>query len=238
MSQLITSDFFQQDPQALAIALLGKVLRRKVQWQGETVWLSARIVETEAYYLNERASHSSLGYTKKRKAMFMAPGTIYMYYARGHDSLNFSAQGAGNAVLIKSAYPHFDAISGQNQLEVMRALNPSNQRVETPATALKGPRAVNRLCNGQTLLCKSLDLKVVDWDQQALDQHRFYLDETDYQIARYIQCPRLGIPVGRDEDLWYRFVDFEAAHYATSNPITKRKWQEGVNYRICHPVNH
>ena len=78
MNRLITPEFFHQEPQALAIALLGKVLRRKVQWQGKTLWLSARIIETEAYYRDEKASHSSLGFTAKRKAMFMTPGTIYM----------------------------------------------------------------------------------------------------------------------------------------------------------------
>jgi DNA-3-methyladenine glycosylase len=35
-----------------------------------------------------------------------------MYYARGGDSLNFSAHGPGNAVLIKSAYPWQDEVSG------------------------------------------------------------------------------------------------------------------------------
>ena len=236
MNRLITPEFFHQEPQALAIALLGKVLRRKVQWQGKTLWLSARIIETEAYYRDEKASHSSLGYTAKRKAMFMTPGTIYMYYARGSDSLNFSAQGEGNAVLVKAAYPHFDSISGKRQLEVMRALNPGNSISKTNGSDNKAPRAIDRLCNGQTLLCKSLDLKVVDWDQQTLDKRRFYLGESGYQIARYIQCPRLGIPVGRDENLWYRFIDFDAAHLATSNPLTKRKWNEGVNYRVCHSV--
>ena len=236
MNRLITPEFFHQEPQALAIALLGKVLRRKVQWQGKTLWLSARIIETEAYYRDEKASHSSLGYTAKRKAMFMTPGTIYMYYARGSDSLNFSAQGEGNAVLVKAAYPHFDSISGKRQLEVMRALNPGNSISKTTGSENKTARAIDRLCNGQTLLCKSLDLKVVDWDQQTLDKRRFYLGESGYQIARYIQCPRLGIPVGRDENLWYRFIDFDAAHLATSNPLKKRKWNEGVNYRVCHSV--
>jgi len=68
MNRLITPEFFHQEPQALAIALLGKVLRRKVQWQGKTLWLSARIIETEAYYRDEKASHSSLGFTAKTQS--------------------------------------------------------------------------------------------------------------------------------------------------------------------------
>jgi len=73
------------------------------------MWLAVQIIETEAYYLKEKGSHASLGYTEKRKALFMPPGTIYMYYARGKDSFNISTKGEGNAVLIKSGYPYKDA---------------------------------------------------------------------------------------------------------------------------------
>ena len=222
MNQVITSEFFYQDPQALAIALLGKILRRKVLWNGKNCWLSARIVETEAYYLSDKASHSSLGYTDKRKAMFMAPGTIYMYYARGHDSLNFSALGEGNAVLIKAAYPYFDEKTSENQLEIMRVMNPGQ----------KGPRDISRLCSGQTLLCRSLNLKVPDWDQNTFDEKLFYLDDVDHQVQTYIQCRRLGIPAGRDEHLNYRFIDFNSAHQATDNPLTKRRWREDIDYKL------
>lgn len=91
--------FFDCDAQLLARELLGKVIRHRV---GE-IWLSARIIETEAYYAAEKGSHASLGYTEKRKALFLDGGHIYMYYARGGDSLNFSAHGPGNAVLINTS---------------------------------------------------------------------------------------------------------------------------------------
>ena len=90
--------FFNRDALTVARQLLGKVIRHRV---GD-LWLSARIIKTEAYYLAEKGSHASLGYTEKRKALFLDGGHIYMYYARGGDSLNFSAGGPGNAVLIKS----------------------------------------------------------------------------------------------------------------------------------------
>ena len=101
--------FFNKDPELLAIALLGKILRRRIKHpRAGDIWLAARIIETEAYYLTEKGSHSSPGFTEKRKAMFMKPGTIYMYYARGGDSLNFSARGKGNGVLVKSGFPYID----------------------------------------------------------------------------------------------------------------------------------
>ena len=222
MNNAIETDFFDQDPVQLAVSLLGKVLRRKICWQNTTHWLAARIVETEAYYLSDKSSHSSLGYTEKRKAMFMPPGTIYMYYARGNDSLNFSARGEGNAVLVKAAHPYFDTISSDEQIEIMRSLNPGK----------RGPRSIGNLCRGQTLLCRSLALKVTDWDRQTLDRSRFYLIETGYKMTNYIRCTRLGIPTGRDEHLLYRFIDYDCAHQSTSNPLTKRNWQIGKEYEI------
>ena len=205
------------------MALLGKVLRHSVNdpQLGE-VWVAAQIIETEAYYLTEKGSHSSLGLTEARRAMFMAPGTIYMYYARGGDSLNFSAQGEGNGVLIKAAWPFIDEMSPEANLAVMRRLNPLPD----------GERPMARLCNGQTLLCKSLGLKVPDWNQRRPDRARLRLDDTGYRPRAYVQCRRLGIPAGRDEHLPYRFVDAAYARYATSNPLTKRSWTEGTDYRI------
>ncbi len=83
--------FFDRDALLVARELLGKVIRHR---QGN-LWLAARIIETEAYYLEEKGSHASLGYTEKRKALFLDGGHIYMYYARGGDSLNFQRRRAG-----------------------------------------------------------------------------------------------------------------------------------------------
>ena len=104
-------------------------------------WLSARIIETEAYYQAEKGSHASLGYTHKRRALFMDGGVIYMYYARGGDSLNFSAAGPGNAVLIKSGHPWVDARSGPEALARMQALNPDAAGRASAAQAVRRPDA-------------------------------------------------------------------------------------------------
>lgn len=221
---IINKHFFSQLPLKLAPALLGKVLRHRVYDEAacEFVWLSAMIIETEAYYLMDKGSHSSLGYTEKRKAMFMPAGTIYMYYARGRDSLNFSASGTGNAVLIKSGYPYFDALSPRSTLPVMQRLNPAKKDV----------RPLKNLCNGQTLLCRSLGLKVTDWNQAQLTRDSFYLDDVGYTPQKIIQCRRLGISPFRDADLPYRFVDQQFAPFCTSNPMTRRNRQAGTDYTI------
>lgn len=218
--------FFDRDARDVAIGLLGKVLRHRVAHSIHgPVWLAARIIETEAYYLAERGSHASLGFTEKRRALFMAPGTIYMYYARGGDSLNFSARGEGNAVLIKAGYPHVDRTSPTSTLAVMHEMNPG----------ARGPRRTEKLCSGQTLLCLSLGLKVGDWNQRRLDRRRLRLDDIGYRPSAFVQCRRLGIPHGRDEHLPYRFVDADYAQYCTSNPLTKRDWIEGRDFEVCRP---
>lgn len=191
--KILTTAFFNRDAQVVATALLGKVLYHRYQ----NIWLSAQIIETEAYYLAEKGSHASLGYTHKRRALFMSPGTIYMYYSRGGDSLNISVRGKGNAVLIKSGIVYG---ADPKMLQLMHALNPRKNS--------NTPRDVARLCSGQTLLCKSLGLKVPRWDAQTFDPDLFYIADVGYQPQKIIQTTRLGIPLGRDEHLPYRFVDY------------------------------
>jgi len=220
--------FFDQEPCELAQALLGKIIRHRYHANGRDHWLGCRIIETEAYYLAERGSHSSQGYTLKRAAMFMPPGTIYMYYARGGDSLNISARGEGNAVLIKSAVVHFDRTSPRDNLKLMQRLNP------VKGSGKLRPEA--KLCSGQTLLCASLGLKVDHWDQQQFDRRHFYLDDVGYRPEMIIQTTRLGIPAGRDEHLMYRYIDGAHAGQCTSNPLRKRNQQEGLDY-VLHPLS-
>jgi DNA-3-methyladenine glycosylase len=218
---MLPPDFFDRDACVVARSLLGKVIRRN--YKGK--WLAARIIETEAYYLDEKGSHASLGYTEKRKALFMPAGTIYMYYARGKDSLNISCRGKGNAVLIKSAFPFEDRATHPRAIAIMQSLNP---------TASGERRPLEKLCSGQTLLCRAMAIKVSDWDQQQFDRQCFYFDDADAtrQPRRMIKTTRMGIPQGRDEHLHYRFIDYEFALYCTSNPLSKRDWQEGRDYRI------
>lgn len=213
---MLADDFFDRDAQTLARELIGMVIRHRV----DGLWLSARIVETEAYYRDEKGSHASLGYTHKRRALFMDGGVIYMYYARGGDSLNFSAAGPGNAVLIKSGMPWLDGLSGEASLALMHSLNPG---------ASGAPRPFARLCAGQTLLCRSLGLKVPQWDARRFDHDALYVEDVGERPAELIRTTRLGIPPGRDEHLPYRYVDAGQVGSATQNPL-RRGQREGVDY--------
>ena len=143
-----------------------------------------------------------------------------MYYARGGDSLNFSAQGPGNAVLIKSAYPWVDDLSGPASLAQMLLNNPDAQG---------RPRPSQKLCAGQTLLCKALGLKVPVWDAKRFDHEVLLVEDAGPAPVHIIQTTRLGIPHGRDEHLMYRFVDAAYAPYCTRNPL-RRGQIEGRDY--------
>lgn len=208
---MLAHTFFDRNPQIVAEDLLGKVIRFKYH----NHWLAAMIIETEAYEITEKGSHSSLGFTEKRKALFMPAGTIYMYYAHGGDSLNISCHGEGNAVLIKSGRPYEDEKTDPKMLEIMH-YNANHGRH-------KKPRSTERLCSGQTLLCQALGLKVQDWNQKQFDKTRFYIEDVGYKPIKVIQTRRLGIPRGRDEHLPYRFVDDNFATQATKNPKTRNK---------------
>ena len=216
---MLTHLDFSRDASELAEFLLGKVLRVKYRRS----WLSAQIIEAEAYYRHEKASHSSLGFTEKRRAMFMPAGTIYMYYSRGGDSLNISSDGSGDAVLIKSAVPYVDKQSPASSIKVMQALNPDRSGQA---------RDVQRLCRGQTLLCRALNLKVSVWDQQQFSANKFYIEDVGIRPARIIKTPRLGIPDGRDGHLLLRFIDFDHAADCTRNPLRMRKLIAGRDYVI------
>ncbi|MEM9195677.1 MAG: DNA-3-methyladenine glycosylase [Myxococcota bacterium] len=190
---MLPPEFFDRGPRTVARALLGTVLRRRYKKH----WLSVRIVETEAYEKREKGSHASLGRTPSREALFMAPGTIYMYYSRAGDSLNVSCRGEGNAVLIKAGAPYIDGRSPRSTLRVMHRLNPRRDG---------GARDELRLCSGQTLLCKALDLRVKEWTGKRFTR-AFHIEDVGDRPSEVLRRPRLGIPEGRDEHLPWRYID-------------------------------
>ncbi len=72
--------FFDRSPEVVARQLLGKVLRHN--YKGEL--LSGRIVEVEAYLgLDDPASHTFIGQTKRNRVLFGPPGVAYVYLVYG-----------------------------------------------------------------------------------------------------------------------------------------------------------
>ena len=217
---MLDQKFFNRDAIEVAIELLGTVLTHYVNG----IALRSRIIETESYFLHENGSHASLGFTEKRKALFMPPGTIYMYYARGGDSFNVSCKGKGNAVLIKSGVPLVEEDIPE-AIKLMLRLNPQKNGKA---------RKTNKLCSGQTLICKSLGIKVKEYDQRAFRKGKIEITESSNKCAEYIVTTRLGIPLGRDEHLWQRFIDKPYSKFCTSNPLSKRYWEEGIQFKTIN----
>jgi len=217
---ILNNQFFNYDACLVAEQLLGKIIRHNLSGN----WLSAQIIETEAYYIDEKGSHAYLGFTPKRKALFMPPGTIYMYYSRGKDSFNISCMGKGNAVLIKSGIPYLDNTHSENMIKIMQQNNPLNNGFPD--------RPPMNLCSGQTLLCKSLGITVKKWDQKQFNSNQFFIEDVDLLLNKIIKTKRLGIPQGRGEHLLYRFIDFDNVKYSTKNPLTIKNNQLGKDYFI------
>ena len=152
-------EFFNQQCKDLAIALLGTLLVRKVDEE----LVSGRIVETEAYLgVIDRAAHSYGGKrTSRNEAMFMKPGTCYVYSIYGiHHCVNISSSGEGAAVLIRGLEPI-------NGIEKMRELRGNFVGKES------------HLCKGPGNLCKALDISKDQNKQDLTTSNEIWVEMYD-----------------------------------------------------------
>jgi DNA-3-methyladenine glycosylase len=93
-----------QDTVTLARFLLGKVLVRELNG-GLAV---GRIVETEAYPVNDPAGHAFRGLTPRNRSLFLRAGHAYVYLCYGTSYLlNVSSEGPGTGagVLLRALEP-------------------------------------------------------------------------------------------------------------------------------------
>ncbi|CAG12204.1 unnamed protein product, partial [Tetraodon nigroviridis] len=176
--------FFNQPCTSLAKALLGKVLIRRC---ADGTELRGRIVETEAYLGGEdRASHSAGGKrTERNTAMFMKPGTIYVYPIYGiYLCMNVSSEGEGAAVLLRSLEP----LQGQPTMRQLRAT-----RRKEGSRELKD----KELCNGPSKLCQALDIPRCFDRRDLASDPEVWLEadaKTDsVEAQRIVTAPRVGV---------------------------------------------
>lgn len=163
MSKSPTSDFWQQPVVALARALIGAELL--------VDGVGGLIVETEAYDIDDPASHSFGGPRARNRAMFGPGGHAYVYRIYGiHWCLN----------LVGGARPGGAAL--------IRALQPTHG-LETMARrrGLHDPRA---LCSGPGKLAQALAI-TKEQDGLPLDHPPFALRLG--APADVIAGPRIGI---------------------------------------------
>ncbi|KFD57891.1 hypothetical protein M514_01124 [Trichuris suis] len=195
----LDSGFFDRDCVNVAKDLLGKLLVRVWQPEGgdqPPLRLVVRLVETEAYLgLEDKASHSYKGRrTVRNEAMFMDPGTAYVYNIYGmYQCINISTKGEGAAVLLRAAEP-------LENVEWMAHLrNCRSKRTKPDAFKLR------ELCSGPSKLCQALDIRKDLFNQVNLcrSDSLFFADEVNVGVhavdeSNIVQCPRIGIAYAQE----------------------------------------
>ncbi len=165
-------DFSRIDPQslpvdteALAKALIGHILVR----ESEDGIAAGRIIETEAYVLNDPASHAYAGLRPRTASMFLAPYHAYIYKIYGSYfcfNVGSEPESTGAGVLVRALEP----VEGIKLMQKRR-----------------GTLAVRDLCRGPGRLCIALDIdRTLDGAYLPADS-RLWLASPD----------RPGAPVGR-----------------------------------------
>ncbi len=115
------------------------------------------IVETEAYDMRDKASHSFKGMTVRNSAMFGPAGTAYVYFTYGmHFCMNIvvGKEGFGAAVLIRALEP----LTGLELMSKRRNVSNKHNLASGPAK-LTQALYITRPLNGHRLNGPPLILK-------------------------------------------------------------------------------
>jgi DNA-3-methyladenine glycosylase len=180
--------FYEQDTISTAQDLLGCFLEH-TEKSGTVI---GRIVETEAYMVNDEAAHSFRGKTKRNGVLFGPVGHAYVYFIYGkHCCLNAvtGKEGSGEAVLIRALEP----VGG---LEIMQ----QRRRTQIPQNLCSGPGKLTQAL-GVTLRCNGVSL--VDSRLRILSPSQFP-DYTPVRDQDIVSTTRIGIT--KSIDLPLRFM--------------------------------
>lgn len=191
---MMDSSFYLQPTIDVAKLLIGKILVKKID---DSRYISALIVETEAYLdMDDPASHSANGVSNRNAAMFEAGGILYVYKIFGiHYCINIVTEpkNKGCAVLIRAAMP----LDG---LEIMKA----NRGIDDE----------KKLCRGPGNLARAYGFDLTDNCSSLLSDKLFILDNTVLKDELIHRSPRIGITKG--VDLHYRFF-LKGSEYVSYN---------------------
>jgi len=125
---ILPPSFYEQETIAVATQLLGC---RLVHLEAAGT-ICGKIVETEAYLVNDSAAHSFIGKTKRNNVLFGPVGHAYMYFVYGmHYCVNVvtGEEGSGEAVLIRALEP----LKGIPVMEKRRGTGDLRQLCSGPA---------------------------------------------------------------------------------------------------------
>lgn len=196
--------FYLQDTVALAEALIGKLLCRKINGQ----LMSAIICETEAYTgFSDKACHSCRGKTKRNEVMFEQGGKAYVYLIYGmYYCFNITAQKEGipEAVLIRAACP----VDGVEQMKQLRQQKKTVKSL-TEKNMLAGPGK----------LCSAFEIGKEQNGISLLGEELFVCEGITIPKEQIAATKRINIDYAEEAaDYLYRFVD-------TKSPCLSVKWK-------------
>ncbi|XP_026464104.1 uncharacterized protein LOC113366671 [Ctenocephalides felis] len=214
-SSRLSSDFYNKEGEELAIALLGKVLCRRLP--NNTV-ISGYIVETEAYLgFIDKASQTYNGRrTDHNEPLYMDPGTCYVYMTYGmYHCMNISSKGDGSAVLIRAVEP----LNGIEHITKLRSkAKKKNKLNQTP---------IKDLCNGPAKFCMGFDINKKNINKEDLsNSNHIWIEEPDCNSEiistlnknNIVKCPRIGI-----ESAGREWADKPMRFYIKSNIYVSKK---------------
>jgi len=169
--------------------LLGKVLVRKEAKQ----FLTARIVEVEAYLgKDDPAAHSFAGRTPRNAVLFGPPGYAYVYFIYGnHFCLNVSClpDGVAGGILFRAVEP----LSGIEEMARLRNV------------PIDSPRDLRKLTSGPGRLAEAFGItreRDNGKDLTSLSSDLFITDD-GYRVRRILTTPRIGITKAAERPLRY-----------------------------------
>ena len=151
---ILPQTFYEHNTITIAKKLLECYL---VHLEGEEITLG-RIVETEAYLVNDPAAHAFIGKTNRNSVLFGPVGHAYVYFIYGrYECLNFVAEPEGQAgcVLVRALEP----VSG---IPVMRQRRPAARTIEDLAAGpgrLTMAMGITRKLNGSSLITGPLAVR-------------------------------------------------------------------------------
>jgi len=180
-------DFFHRPAETVARDLIGALLL--------VDGVGGRIVETEAYDINDPASHSFRGPTARNAPMFGPPGRAYVYRIYGlHWCFNIvcDAAQAGSAVLIRALAP----TAGLGLMHARRNVS-----------------SIEQLCSGPGKLCQALAIGA-EHNGAAVTAAPFAMSPAINPVV-IAQGPRIGITAGAETP--WRFA--EAGSRFLSRPL-------------------
>jgi DNA-3-methyladenine glycosylase len=181
--------FFARTPRRVARDLLGKLLIRS----DEKAYLSARIVEVEAYLgKNDPAAHTAAGNTPRNSVLFGPPGYAYVYFIYGnHYCLNVSCEPEGKpgGVLIRALEP----LEGIPEMAQARGL------------ALTAPQDLRKLTTGPGRLAQAFSITRARDNGRDLTSPAsgLWMADDGFRAYKIAITPRIGITKAAARPLRY-----------------------------------